>query len=711
MTLSTAQEAIWYEEQLQSGTSNTGFFSVTITGDVAETAIWAACEAIVDRHPPLRTLVRFDGDQPVLDVRPPGRPLHFDPADAPCPSGAEIPATRAWRDAHGTRSFDLTTEPGVAFTLLRHAPGRQTLLVVVHHFCFDGRSKFLFARDFVTALGGTELAPLPPVDTPLPDAELLERARKHWDALDVPAIPCLNLPTASTSEAGGAGTTPGFVLNRAQRSRLGELAANAGTSLFGGLLAGLATQLHCYGNERMVLCVPVDLSTPESRGHIELAINVVPVELTVRGDDTFRTVLDAARSALAQLKEFRRVPFRQLAGGKPWASGARALFSKVSLSYLRLPDDIPGIPGLDLQWDFVAPNSAQSFDLMFHLRDVGQNIVGRLDYACRILDRAAATAMADHFQAVLNRAIAEPDTPLRALAPLVPASVAGSLASAPDPGVGAAAGAGNSAAPLDWLPGLAGDVLQLAEPGTPEHALEAWLARVSGGALHAHRGVRPVDSDAVRAAVAEHGLTTLVAPYRLIEEVVGAGAGTLTDLVTPVSQVRPSAALAALLGAGVRLHALYAPAGLRPIAVQTCGPADLGDRPPVLRSVAPGVRLEVCGPDGVGLPRGVAGEIVVDMDGIRIRTGDRGRVEDHLTFFGAAADTVHWAGLSLNIPSLERYLATHPAVESATVTVDGSRVTAIATGRGLDARQLRLHLKRRSVSDELRVGTIILEEP
>jgi hypothetical protein len=628
VNLSTAQEAIWYEEQLQSGTSNTGFFSVTITGHVAETAIRAACEAIVRRHPPLRTLVRLDGDQPTLDVRAPG-PLLFERVDAPCEPGEEIPTTRAWRDAHGKRSFDLTTEPGVAFTLLRHGPDRRTLLVVVHHFCFDGRSKFLFARDFVATLGGAELTPLPALTGPPADPELLERAGKHWDALDVPAIPALNLPVASTSEGGGAGTTPGFVLTTAQRARLSELATSTGTTLFGGLLAGLATHLHCYGNQRLVLCVPVDISIPQSRDHIQLAINVVPVELTVRGDDTFRTVLDAARSALAQLREFRRVPFRQLAGGKPWASGARALFSKVSLSYLRLPDDIPSVPGLDLRWDFVAPNSAQSFDLMFHLRDVGEHIVGRLDYASRILDRTAATAMTEHFQAVLDRALAEPDAPLRSLAPLAAASVAGSATALP----------------------LGRDLLQLAEPGTAEPAIEQALARASGGVLHPHRSVR--------------------------------------------------------------LHAVYAPAGLDPVAVQTVGPDELGE-PPVLWPV-PGVRLEVCDPDGVGLPAGVAGEIVVVADGARIRTGDRGRIQagpmDGLTFLGTADETVHWAGLTLNIPSLERYLATHPAVERATVTVDGPRVTVVATGRGLDVRQLRLHLKRRSVPDELRVGTILLEEP
>ncbi len=617
--LSPAQEAIWYEEQLSAGASNTGYFSVTITGEVREDRLQAACAAVVARHAPLRTLVMI-ADRPLLDVRPPTEPVRWSAADAPCPPGDEAATARSWRESHGKLSWDLTREPGVAFTLLRHGSGRRTLLVVVHHFCFDGRSKFLFARDFVAALRGEPLPPAPEPDTAPELPGLAERTSDYWDGLDVPSIRALNLPRGESAGGDSAGTTSGFDLAHDTTLRLRELTTAAGTSLFTGLLAGLATQLHGYGNDRVVVCVPADISTAADRGLIGLAINVVPVHVAISGGDTFRAVLGSARASMERLKEFRRVPFPQLAAGRSWASASRTLFSKVSFSYLRLPDKLPTVPGLRMEWDFVAPNSAQTFDLMFHLRDTGTGITSRLDYSGRALDGTAALAISEHFRATLERVVAEPDTPLDTLAPLPQESVA---------------------------------------MGT------------------------------------ERGLTS-------------------DGLVVPVQELRPSAATAAALSAGATLHAVYEHPEVGVVAAARYGPdAPVTAAAPVLRHVAPGVRLSVRGPDGKVLPYGVAGTITVETQHGRYLTADRGRVDRSgaLTYLGPSDTVVHWAGLSLDLPDLERHVSTFPGVGSVSVVVDGQTATVYVTpaaGARLDWREVRRHLKQRPSTGELRVSRIVL---
>jgi non-ribosomal peptide synthetase component F len=520
----------------------------------------------------------------------------------------------------------------------------------------------------------------------------------------------------------------------------------------------------------------------------------------------------------------------------------------VSFSYLRLPGDIPAVPGVASQWDFVAPNSAQTFDLMLHMRDSNDHIVGRLDYAARSMDAGTASAVTDHFQSVLHRALADPWAPLDSLGALPRDSIVVAEPGMAEPGIDIAVGqqeqplasivAEQAARHPHWtaidgpdgavsyrelnsarrqlarrlaesgvkpgdvvalvvapptVPALSamlavfsagagllpagtveearatgadfliadprrfasgtaephrvtegghraqlpqsrlatlirwqarflsphGRTLQLASPGSPMFVQEAFLTWARGGTLRLH-GLRSVDAAAVSAAVAQHDVTTIIAPYRLVRLVARERAGRLplADLVTPVQQVRPCTEVVELLRGGVRLHAQYVHPRAGLVAMETCSADGLGTGyEPALRELAPGVTLSVRAA-GIGvLPRGVAGDIAVEIPGergrVRFATGDRGRV-DHagvLRWLGARDSTLAWAGQSLNVPSMERYLAAHPDVDDVVVTADGSTITAHVTARpgaALGVRDLRLHLKRRLVPDELRLTRIVV---
>jgi acyl-coenzyme A synthetase/AMP-(fatty) acid ligase len=188
-----------------------------------------------------------------------------------------------------------------------------------------------------------------------------------------------------------------------------------------------------------------------------------------------------------------------------------------------------------------------------------------------------------------------------------------------------------------------------------------------------------------------------------------------------MAQLCPSAGIIALARAGVRLHAQYVHDRAGVVAMETCSPASLSpDYAPVLRDLAPGVRITVCGPDGRVLPRGVDGELVIEVPAdtwgrdhapARSATGDLGRLDQSgaVRYLGAVEATVRWAGLTLNIPSLERYLAAHPSVGEAVVVARGSRLAAYVRprpGTDLDVRQVRLHLRRRTVPREMRLSRV-----
>jgi Condensation domain/AMP-binding enzyme C-terminal domain len=714
LRLSPAQEAIWYEQQMRHDTSNGGALSVTLLGELDEAQIESACAAIVRRHAALRTLVRVVGEQPVLDVQPPEHPLSFTVLDLPCPPTTEIAATRGWRAGTGMRYFDITREPGIAFQLLRHGPDRRTLLIDVHHVCFDGRSKFIFARDFVAAMTAIRAGGAPgPEPLPYPDwaeatDDVLAEADRYWADADPATCPRIELPHGETAAAGLVGTTGDALVDGAARARLVELAAAAGTTLFGGLLACLAVQLYAYGNERMVVCIPVDSSTAQSRGTIGLAVNVVPVLLTLRGDDTFASALTVARDATRRLKEFRHVPLRVL----PVSRVARALPTRISLSYLRLPTDVPQIPGLRTDWDFVAPNSARTFDLMLQFRDADDHLVTRMDY-CGDLDQVAASAAMQHFRSVLHQVLDAPDTPLRKL-PLVPAESIqtgaedvlaeplGALIAAGRPGSATAAAAGSATD--------RSAVLQAALSGTAS-------AGVVGAVVHLLGGGNPYDPARIRAVVAELGITTLVASYPVVRCLADGGdvPPTLHDVFVPMADLRPSPQILALVGAGVRLHAHVADARCGIVATQTCTLADLVDGyVPTLRDVAPGLRLTVRGPDGRILPQGTAGDLTIEVrsgEPRRFAAGIRGLLDrtGAIRHLGPPAATIRHGGLTLNLPDVERHLAAHPDVEEAAVVARGARPAAYLVprpGSGFGAREARLHLKRRGGFGQLRVAEV-----
>lgn len=422
LALSPAQESIWLEQCMRPDVTNCGFFAVTILGHVNAEAIRRTCLAITARHPALRSMISADG--PCVVVGTAAAAFRFIAAGVPCPAGQERAASRAWQ-ARRPVTWDLTLDPPARFSLLNHGDGRRTLVIDVHHIGFDGRSKFVFAREFARLLpimcgdDRAAVADVPAAAAPQVHVaeEDVESAARYWLARGIAELPGLVLPLPATREPHGVMASTGITDVPEQTCRvLADLARAEGTTFFGGLLAALSAQLWTYGNDHAVVAVTADTSTAQTRQMIGPDVNVVPCFIPLAGTPSFRDLIAASREALGHVAGTRHLPFHLLLRRLRLRTGAeiaQARFGSLSVSYPRMPDDLGKVPGLDLRWDMFAPNSSRSFDLVLQLRRPGDAAFGRLDYSTAIADQPTARDFMSMFGETLKQAAA-PDQRLRA---------------------------------------------------------------------------------------------------------------------------------------------------------------------------------------------------------------------------------------------------------------------------------------------------------
>ncbi|WFE98628.1 condensation domain-containing protein [Micromonospora sp. WMMD964] len=397
LALTPAQEAIFAEQQVHHQTVHGGFLAVTMRGPVEPDEVEQACRRVCARHPALRSVVVW-GDRPswapsTADLPP------IAVADLPCSPGDERESAVRWYVAHGsTAAWDLEKEVAIRFTLLRHGGQRFTLVVGVHHIAFDGRSKFVFARDFNEALGRVragEAAPPPVLEVHrgVEPAPVDRTLNSYWRRAAISSLPELLLPDAAPAVGHRVGSTGRYDVALTDIEQWRDLAPGSKPTRFTCLLAILVRQLHEYGNRNFVLAVHTDTSSPASRGDIGLQVNTVPVHVRLPQRLSPRQAVARAVTLAEHVRRYRHVPFSWLGRALKTVDGPVAVGSALtwlSLSYTRPPVSLPAVPGIDLTWDFFAPNSSRSFDLVLQFRDEGDALYGRLDYNDGVLSPAGA---------------------------------------------------------------------------------------------------------------------------------------------------------------------------------------------------------------------------------------------------------------------------------------------------------------------------------
>ncbi|WIN00885.1 condensation domain-containing protein [Actinoplanes oblitus] len=401
--LSSAQERIWFSEQLWPGTAVQNLAAaITLTGPLDVAALRAALARIVARHEPLRTRYR---PAPELFAGP-----------ELIEAGAEAEVGTLAREP-----IDLSHGP-LRLRLLRRAADRHVLLIVCHHIAFDGWSLGVLVAE-LSAYYGTA-AELPDLPVRYTDFARWQRDRaaagdfeadlRHWTRELAGEPPPLDFPTGRPRPARLTfrGRIHRFAVDPPVVRRLGELAQRERTPGFSILTAAFAATLGSLtGRRRMTIGSPVaNRVRPELESLIGVFINTVCLRVAIEEGDTFRTLLHRAHRTCQAALSRAEAPFELVVRrvNPPRDPSRNPLYSAM-LVYQNSPLPPFALPGLTAEVEQLDTGTAK-VDLTLYVEDRSGGFRCSLEHNTDLLDETWAARIAGRFQALLAAGVARPDT-------------------------------------------------------------------------------------------------------------------------------------------------------------------------------------------------------------------------------------------------------------------------------------------------------------
>ncbi len=436
LPLSFAQERLWFVDRMDPGSTAYNLaMPVRLGGPLDVRALERALGEMVRRHAVLRTRFAVVGGAPVQRIEPADGfdlPLHDVPGLSPEEREARIHALAA---DEGRTPFSLEAGPLFRARLFRVGHDDHLLLLGMHHAIGDGWSAGIFWRELATLYGAFargQASPLAELPVRYADfaawqrewlrGERLEAQVAWWREHLAGAPAVLTLPTDRPRPPAPShrGARIAFSLPSSSAGALRALALEQRATPFMALLAAFGLLLSRWsGQDDVVVGTPVAGRTRrETEGLIGLFVNTLAIRTDVGGDPTFRALLGRVREATLGAYAHQDLPFERLVEElAPERSLSHAPVFQVMLALQNDPEGpAEGFAGLDARGVMGDTGTAKA-DLSLVLAETMDGRVGgALEYATDLFDAATAHRLAQHLNALVAAAVAQPDAPVSTLA-------------------------------------------------------------------------------------------------------------------------------------------------------------------------------------------------------------------------------------------------------------------------------------------------------
>ncbi|HEY0855932.1 MAG TPA: condensation domain-containing protein, partial [Albitalea sp.] len=414
MALSFAQERLWFLAQIEGASQAYHMsFGLRLHGALDHAALRAALLRIVERHESLRSTFALVDGVPVQRLVAAvfaltEHDLRADPAQLP---------RVAEEEAHAP--FDLSEAPPIRGRLLALADNEHVLLVTLHHIAADGWSMGVLMQELAAlyaAFAEGRPDPLPPLPVQYADfaawqrrwrsGEALVAQAAYWERTLAGAPALLELPTDRPRPArqSHAGDSVPFALDASLTAGLKALSRRHGVTPFMTVLAAWAAVLgRLAGQADVVIGAPVThRGRPELEQLIGLFINTLALRIDLAGTPTVAELLRRVRGQVLGAQQHQELPFEQVVERvKPVRNLAHSPVFQVSLHWHEGGGQSFDLPGLAVA-PLGAPGGSAQFDMTLEVTDTGECLVGGLEYATTLFDRATAERCVGHLCRMLG---------------------------------------------------------------------------------------------------------------------------------------------------------------------------------------------------------------------------------------------------------------------------------------------------------------------
>ncbi|MBE8597849.1 non-ribosomal peptide synthetase [Xenorhabdus sp. BG5] len=428
LPLSWAQQRLWFLAQLDPAAQTAYHISggLRLKGQLNLNALQAALDRIVARHEILRTTIKMEegiARQMIADTE---RGFKLTIKDlsrlTETEKQAAIDAAAQFETNH---PFDFALEPLIRGQLLKLTNNEHVLLLTQHHMISDGWSLNILIYEFTTLyrtfIQGQD-DPLPALTIQYADyalwqrqwlqGEVLEKQVSFWrEALqDAPAL--LELPTDRPRPAVQSyhGDQVAFTLSPALSDGLKALSQRHSSTLFMTLLAAWSILLaRISGQHDIVIGTPI-----ANRQHRELEpligffANTLALRVKLADNPTVSTLLAQVKAHALAAYVHQDLPFEQLVEAlQPPRSLSYSPIFQVMLALDNTPiQQSLELPGLVLDELPLARRSTH-FDLSLSMNDTNNGLVGELEYASDLFDRASIERLTSYLQTLLAAMVAD----------------------------------------------------------------------------------------------------------------------------------------------------------------------------------------------------------------------------------------------------------------------------------------------------------------